>query len=333
MEDLQLNLVEPNNLEAEVYVLGSIMLDNTIMASLRGKLKPTDFFKNEHRKIYEVMETLDKAGDVIDTVTIKEYYEIKGFGKQETILETLVKILDQVPSTAYIDTYTEIVIEKSIERVLLQNINKLKNNIVNNKLTYNELLDEAENELYEVIKNRKTSDTISISDAAEEYYEEVIKRSQNKGELTGLDTGYRRLNRLTNGLQGGECIILAARPAVGKTAFALNLAANCAEITGKNVAFFSLEMSVGQIMQRLFCRYAFVDADKVRTGNLSEEEKIQLGVARQNLQNINIYFDESGSNTIGDIRAKCRQLKQSKGLDLLIIDYLQLINTTNKVRH
>ncbi len=333
MEDLQTNFVEPSNLDAEVYVLGSVILDNTIMASLRGKLKPTDFFLAVHRRIYEVMETLDRAGNVIDTVTIQEYYEVKGFGTKESILDTLLKIIDQVPSTAYIDTYTDIVLEKSIERVLLQNINKLKTNIINNKLSYNELLDEAENELYEVIKNRKTSDTVTIGEAADEYYEEIIKRSEHKGTLTGLDTGLPILNKLTNGLQPGEFIILAARPAVGKTAFALNLAKNCAGINGKNVAFFSLEMSVGQMMQRMFCMTTMIEADKVRTGNLSSDEKITLGVARQELQNLNIFFDESGSNTIGDIRAKCRQLNQSHGLDLVIIDYLQLINTTNKVRH
>ena len=325
MEDLQTNFVEPSNLDAEVYVLGSVILDNTIMASLRGKLKPTDFFLAVHRRIYEVMETLDRAGNVIDTVTIQEYYEVKGFGTKESILDTLLKIIDQVPSTAYIDTYTDIVLEKSIERVLLQNINKLKTNIINNKLSYNELLDEAENDLYEVIKNRKTSDTVTIGEAADEYYEEIIKRSEHKGTLTGLDTGLPILNKLTNGLQPGEFIILAARPAVGKTAFALNLAKNCAGINGK--------MSVGQMMQRMFCMTTMIEADKVRTGNLSSDEKITLGVARQELQNLNIFFDESGSNTIGDIRAKCRQLNQSHGLDLVIIDYLQLINTTNKVRH
>ena len=333
MEDLQTNFVEPSNLDAEVYVLGSVILDNTIMASLRGKLKPNDFFLAVHRKIFEVMETLDRAGNVIDTVTIQEYYEIKGFGTKESILDTLVKIIDQVPSTAYIDTYTDIVLEKSIERVLLQNINKLKTNIINNKLSYNELLDEAELELYEVIKNRKTSDTVTIGDAADEFYEEVIKRSEHSGALTGLDTGVAKLNKLTNGLQPGEFIILAARPAVGKTAFALNLARNVASINGVNVAFFSLEMSVSQIMQRMFCMSTMIEADKVRTGNLTSDEKITLGVARQELQNLNIFFDESGSSTIGDIRAKCRQIKQSRGLDLLIIDYLQLINTTNKVRH
>ena len=333
MEDLQTNFVEPSNLDAEVYVLGSVILDNTIMASLRGKLKPNDFFLAVHRKIFEVMETLDRAGNVIDTVTIQEYYEIKGFGTKESILDTLVKIIDQVPSTAYIDTYTDIVLEKSIERVLLQNINKLKTNIINNKLSYNELLDEAELELYEVIKNRKTSDTVTIGDAADEFYEEVIKRSEHSGALTGLDTGVAKLNKLTNGLQPGEFIILAARPAVGKTAFALNLARNVASINGVNVAFFSLEMSVSQIMQRMFCMSTMIEADKVRTGNLTNDEKITLGVARQELQNLNIFFDESGSSTIGDIRAKCRQLKQARGLDLLIIDYLQLINTTNKVRH
>ena len=333
MEDLQTNFVEPSNLDAEVYVLGSVMLDNTIMASLRGKLKPTDFFLAVHRRIYEVMETLDRAGNVIDTVTIQEYYEVKGFGTKESILDTLLKIIDQVPSTAYIDTYTDIVLEKSIERVLLQNINKLKTNIINNKLSYNELLDEAENDLYEVIKNRKTSDTVTIAEAADEYYEEVIKRTEHSGTLTGMDTGIKKLNKLTNGLQPGEFIILAARPAVGKTAFALNLARNCSAINGANVAFFSLEMSVGQMMQRMFCMSTMIEADKIRTGNLTSDEKITLGVARQELQNLNIFFDESGSNTIGDIRAKCRQLNQTHGLDLLIIDYLQLINTTNKVRH
>lgn len=329
MEINQVKPTGPYNHDAEVYVLGCVLLDNTIMASLKGRLHATDFHKPTYQKLYAVMEKLDKSGSIIDLLTVQENYEIMGYGKKNDITEELISIVDQVPNTAYIETYVEIILEKSVERLLIENLDKLKANIINNKYEYNEILDKAEKDIYEVIKLRKTSDIIKIYEAVETYYEEVLKRASNKGVLTGIDTGYPSLNKITSGFQPGEFIIIAARPSVGKTAFALNLTKNVAELDSKKVAFFSLEMSVNQIMQRMFCMAGLIDAGKVKTGDLTEIEKSMLGVARQKLRDLNIYFDESGSNTVGDIRAKCRQLKQRQELDLVIIDYLQLISTNN----
>jgi len=322
----------PHNLDAERYVLGSIFLDNTIISSLNGRLSPSDFYLKLHQNLYEVMQALDKSSIVIDALHVQEYYEIKGYGSKESILDAIVNITESVPSTAYIDTYVDMVKEKSVERELLVNIGQLKNDILNNNLSYNDVLGNAEKKLYDVIRLQRTADTVIIGDAAEEYYNEVIKRSENKGELTGLDTGYKKLNTLTNGFQKGEMIIIAARPSVGKTAFALNLAKNISE-KGGAVGFFSLEMSVNQIMQRMYSMITHIPSDNFKKGTLSNEQKVQVGVARQTFQDYRIYFDESGSSTIGDIRNKCRQLKQTKQLDCVIIDYLQLINTENKVRH
>lgn len=330
MEETYINKNEPQNIEAEIYVLGSVIIDNGIMASLKGRVASDDFFSPFHQNLYVCMERLEKAKRNIEILTLQEMYELVGFGKKDDISEVLIAIISKVPNIAYVETYIEIIIEKSIERKLLKNLRELEKNIVNNKYEYNQILDMTETSIYEVIKERRTSDIIKINQAAEAYYDEAIKRSQTKDEVIGIDTGYELLNKYTTGFKPGEFIIIAARPSVGKTAFALNLANGIASKNERNVAFFSLEMSVGQLMQRMYCLEGNIDGNNLRTGNLNNDELVALGVALQKFNQLNIYFDEGGSNTIGDIRAKCRQLHHKNQLDIVIIDYLQLISTSDK---
>lgn len=333
MENNEFNPSLPKSLEAESYVLGSIFLDNSIIRSLKGRIEPDSFFNNLHQDIYKVMCKLDENGITIDPLTVKNLYgSIKSNAKvdEDVIVKKLMEIVESVPNTVYIDTYIDIIIEKAVERQLLKNMDDLRHNILNNRMEYKEVLDVTEKNIYDLLKNRNPNDIVSIEKAAKEYYEEISHRIEHQGEYTGITTGdYDVLDKLTTGFQPGEFIILAARPSVGKTAFALNLA-NLVAKQGHYVAFFSLEMSIEQIMQRMFCMQSLIDADKVKTGRLDESEKIAIQTARHELQKLKISFDESGSNTIGDIRAKCRQLKHKNELDLLIIDYLQLINNDDR---
>ncbi len=332
MESNEFRRSLPNSPEAESYILGSILLDNSIIRSLKGRIEPESFFNPIHQDLYTVMCKLDENGTLIEPLTVKNLYSTiksKSGLNEDAILNHLTEIIESVPNTVYVDTYTNIIIEKAVERKLLNNMENLRKNILNNKMEYKEVLDDTEKNIYELLKNRNPSDIISIEKAANDYYTELIHRVERQGEYTGITTGYERLDRLTSGFQPGEFIIIAARPSVGKTAFALNLASQVAK-KGNSVAFFSLEMSINQIMQRMYCMQSMIDADKLKNGLLNEEEKVSIGVARHQLESLNIYFDESGSNTIGDIRAKCRQLKHKNQLDFLIIDYLQLINNDDR---
>lgn len=326
----------PSSIEAEMYVLGSILLDNSIIRSVRGRITIDSFSNEVNQDIYATMCKLDDNDEVIEPLTIKNIYgsiDSRSKLSEDEIIRHLIEIIDSVPNTVYLETYVNIVIEKEVERKLLKNIDYLRRNILNNKMEYKEIMNESEKNIYELLKMRNLNDIVSIKAAADEYYNELLKKGQEGYQFSGITTeDFPELDKITNGFQKGEFIIIAARPAVGKTAFALNLARLVAKNSQKHysVAFFSLEMSVEQLMQRMYCMEAMVDSDKVKKGKLDDEEKVSIQVAKNTLGDLSIYFDDSGSNTVADIRSKCRQLKQKDQIDMLIIDYLQLINNDDK---
>ena len=185
----------------------------------------------------------------------------------------------------------------------------ISDDILFNKMSFQDFLDKAEDKIINVIKKRKTSDIISMSQASEQVYKQIEKFTEQKSGLTGLSSGFKKVNEVTLGLQRGDLMILAARPSVGKSAYAINLALNVAKENNAHVAFFSLEMSIEQLMMRMFSYQAEVQLSKVRSGNLSSEDMLLIGLAKQELSKLHIYFDEDISTNIADIRAKCRQLK------------------------
>lgn len=336
MENNESKVSLPSSIEAEMYVLGSILLDNSLIKSARGRILVDSFSNTINQDIYATMCRLDDNMDPIEPLTIKNIYgsiDSKSKSSEDEIVQHLHEIIDSVPNTVYFETYIKIIIEKKVERDLLRNIDNLRRNIINNKMEYAEIMNESEKSIYDLLRMRNLNDLVHIKDAADEYYKEMERRGQEGKEYTGIITKeYTELDKLTNGFQKGEFVILAARPAVGKTAFALNLARLIALSDEKrySVAFFSLEMSVEQLMQRMYCMEAMIDSDNIKKGKLSVDELVLIGAARQRLGDLNIYFDDSGSNTIADIRSRCRRLKQKGQLDVLIIDYLQLINNDDK---
>ncbi len=319
----------PYNSEAETYVLGSVFLDNKLVSGYIGKLVEDDFYDNRNKLIYRAMVNLFNNNQKIELITVIE--ELKRFGTNidEEFRIYLLDIIDAVPSTAITNLYVNIVEEKSIERKLLKDMQNISDDILSSRLDFNGILDKTEDKLINLIKKRRTSQIMEINKASNIVYEQIQKYTENKSDLTGLNTGYANLNKVTLGFQRGDLMILAARPSVGKSTYAINLALQVSKVNNAHVALFSLEMSVEQLMMRMFSYQAEIELSKIRSGNLSSDEMLLLGLAKQDLAKLHVYFDEDSSSNIADIRAKCRQLKNEGKLDFIIIDYLQLITSAN----
>lgn len=318
----------PYNTEAEVYVLGSAFLDNQLVSGYIGKLVEDDFYDNRNKLIYRAMTNLYNQNKKIEIITVTEELKKYGANVDDNFRVYLIDLVEAVPSTATTNLYVGIVEEKSLERKLLKDMQDISDDILSSRLNFNDVLDKTEDKLVNIIRKRRTSQIMGIDRASTIVYEQIQKYTENKSELTGLNTGYECLNKTTLGFQKGDLMILAARPSVGKSTYAINLAAQISK-NGNHVALFSLEMSIEQLMMRMFSYQAEIELSKVRSGQLSSEEMLLLGLAKQEFSKMHIYFDEDSSNNIADIRAKCRQLKNEGKLDFVIIDYLQLITASS----
>jgi replicative DNA helicase len=320
----------PFNHEAEAYVLGSILIDNNLMNTVIGKLDARDFYDENHKIIYQAMVILFKENARIEFATLIDAIRRTGKNLSVDPRDYIFNLIDLVPSTVPLPAYLEIVSEKAVERELLGQMREISDDILLGRMGFNQILDKTEDRIQGLIKKRKTSKFLTIEKAAHQVFSHIERFHSDKMNVTGLSTGFKRLDKATFGLQKGELIILAARPSVGKSAFALNLAVNVAKHNKAHVAFFSLEMSIEQLMMRLFSYQSFIPMSKIRRGDLTEREMILLGHAREDLKSHNIYFDESNASDIYEIRAKCRDLKLQDKLDLVIIDYLQLITSSDR---
>ena len=318
------------NNTAERYVLGSILIDNTIINEANGVLNDIDFYNDDNRKIFNAMISLNKNQLPIEILLVIDELKRLGLNLSSDPKEFLINLADEIPTTASVELYINLVKDKSVERQLHSTFNELNADILSSKLAFNDLLDKTEDKVLNLIKKRRTSDLLTIAQAANRVFDQIETYNASDGDVKGVPTGYPALDKATLGLQKGNLIILAARPSVGKSAFALNLAVNACRGTNNHVAFFSLEMSIEQLMIRLFAYESGIKMNKLQSGNLDEGEMILLGRAKQNLAKYNLYFDESSSTKIAEIRAKCRQLKQQDKLDLVIIDYLQLISSDSR---
>ncbi len=319
----------PFNTEAEVYVLGSIFIDNRIIDGLIGKLADTDFYDPRHNMIYRAMVNLRNNGHLIDVLSVVEELKRLNYSDVANISDYLVEVIDSVPSTASVKLYIDIVEEKAIERRLLHRMQDLSDDILNHRYELNDMLDKVETNIMDVIKLRRTSEFMTLNEAAEDVFNKINSYVGKDQEIIGLNTGFPNLNKATLGFQKGDLMILAARPAVGKSSYAINLALQIAKYNKAHVAFFSLEMSIEQLLMRIYAFQAGVDLSKIRSGKLNSDELLLLSLAKEDLSKQNLYFDVSPSSNIADIRTKCRQLKQAGKLDFIVIDYLQLITTEN----
>ncbi|WP_035054854.1 replicative DNA helicase [Carnobacterium pleistocenium] len=321
----------PQSIEAEQAVLGSIFLDPDTVVGALEFIESKDFYRRGHQLIFQSMLELNGHNEAIDIVTVTNALESKNQLEDVGGMAYLAELAISVPTAANMEYYAKIVEQKSILRNLIHTATDIVTRGYEEGDDLATILDEAERSILEVSERRNSSGFLAISDVLNSSIAQIDQLYQNNEEITGLPTGYQALDKITAGLQKEELIILAARPAVGKTAFALNIAQNVGTKTDETVAIFSLEMGAESLVNRMLCAEGSIDAGHLRTGTLSEEEWQSLIVAMGSLSKANIYIDDTPGIRVAEIRAKCRRLKQEKGnIGLILIDYLQLIEGTGR---
>ena len=323
--------IMPQAIEIEQCVLGAMFLSDQAVKKCVENLTPDVFFLDAHRKIFEVMQNLSEQNIMIDAPLVIAELEKRGILDSVGGTEYLTVILNSVISSSNIDEHIKIVNEKAILRRLIDVSSSIIDNAYDGDNELSNVLENAETKILNVVKTRKGSEFKSIQDVLNRTVEQINRIVDNKGEVTGLSTGFTDLDKLTTGFHPHELIIIAARPAMGKTAFALNLATNIAQSTTKTVALFNMEMGAEQLAMRMIAAEGELDQGKLKRGELDKNDfnKIDEAVAR--LGNTNLVIDDTSGMTIGEIKAKCRRLASSEnGLGIVIIDYLTLIMGSTK---
>ena len=315
----------PQNLDAERSVLGAILLDNHALNTAIEKLKPEDFFSDQHRRIFNYMIQLGEAQQAIDLVTLSDQLRRKGELEAAGGAAYLAQLVDGVPRVSNLEHYARIIKEKSLLRSLIYATHSIQQTALDAEEDADALLDRAESSIFQIAEDRIRTGLVSMKDVVHDNMERLERVITEGKRITGLATNYAQLDSLTSGLQPSELIILAARPSVGKTALALNIAENAALHQQAPVAIFSLEMSKESLLMRLLASQARVDAHRFRTGHLRREDWQEMTTALAQLAVSPLWIDDSGSATVTEIGAKARRLKRDRGLSLVIVDYLQLI--------
>ncbi|MDF2558292.1 MAG: replicative helicase [Bacillales bacterium] len=326
-------LVPPHNLEAEQAVIGAVFLEPKSIELAMKYVRSDDFYRQQHQRIFQCMASLYESGSAVDLVTVSASLNTKQILDEVGGISYLTELASSVPTAANIEYYAEIVSQKSTLRKLISTATEIVQDGYVRQGEIDELLDETEKKILE-ISNRKNAKAFQeIKDVVFQAYSKIDMISQLKGEVTGIPTGYKELDRLTAGFQRNDLIIVAARPSVGKTAFVLNIAQNVAkQAKAFRVAIFSLEMGAEQLVMRMLSAEGNVDAQKLRTGKLENTDWKNLQMAASSLEKTNIFIDDTPGIRVSEIRSKCRRLKQEHGLDLIMIDYLQLIQGSEKSR-
>ena len=330
MSELELGKVPPHDVEAEQAVIGSMLTDNEAVTSSIEVLKESDFYREDNKIIFSAMLNLYNRSEPIDLITVKSELEAMGKIDQVGGIEYLAELPEKVPTTANASKYINIVHEKSILRNLIKTANEIIELGYDPTENVEDIMDGAEKKIFNLIQDRDQKGYTHIKDILVESFtklEELYNRKQN---ITGLPTGFVDLDNRTAGLHGSEFILIAARPAMGKSAFVLNIATNVALRANVPVAIFSLEMSKDQMVNRILCSEAMVDSNKLRTGKLEEDDWAKLAGTIGPLSDAGIYIDDTPGISIMEIRARCRKMKLEKNIGLVIIDYLQLVQASNK---
>ncbi|WP_106450506.1 replicative DNA helicase [Trichococcus alkaliphilus] len=331
MEDTLQDRIPPHSIEAEQSVLGSIFLDPETVVNVLEYLESSDFYRKNHQIIFDAILQLNNRNEAIDVVTISNELDTKNQLENAGGMEYLAELAVAVPTSANVEYYAKIVEEKSILRNLIRSATEIVRKGYEEGDELAVMLDSAEQNILQVSERRNRSGFIRISDVVSASLQNIESLAQRSDDVTGVPTGYIALDKMTAGLQKEELIILAARPAVGKTAFALNIAQNVATKADQVVAIFSLEMGAESLVNRMLCAEGNIDAGHLRTGQLSEDEWSNLIMAMGTLGQSKIFIDDTPGIRIAEIRAKSRRLLQEQGkLGLIVIDYLQLIEGNNR---
>lgn len=326
-EKVVLTKIPPNDIIAEQAVLGSMLVDTEAVIKAIEVLQATDFYREDNREIYATMLELYGRGKPIDFLTVKENLKLRGMLEKVGSEEYLSSLIDMVPTTSNIEAYAKIVEEKSVLRSLIKAANDVIAYGYAETEEVDKIVDMTEKRIFDVLQKRNTKGYQSIKDVLVESFEEIEELYKSKAAVSGMESGFKDLDLKTSGLNNSDLILVAARPAMGKSAFALNIATYVAKSQKVPVMIFSLEMSKKQMVNRILCSEAAVDSMKVRTGKLDSEDWIKLGKASSDLAELAIYIDDTPGLSSAELRAKCRKAKLEKGIGMVVIDYLQLMES------
>ncbi len=329
LAELLTSKIPPHSLEAERALLGAILLEKDSLPKAVEVLKPTDFYKEGHRKIFEAMIALFERSEPVDLLTLRE--ELRRRAELEEVggEVALATMVEEAATAAHVSTYAEIIREKALLRELIRIATELIGQSYEARKNVDELLDQAEQRVFQLSERRLQGTAIPVRSILKETFEYIERLYERKEHITGLPTGIRKLDQMTSGLQPSEFIIMAGRPSMGKTSFALNIARHAAIELHRTVLVLSLEMSKEQLVQRLLCAEAKVDSHRVRTGFLEPRDWPKLTNAAGKLAEAPIFIDDQPALSVLEARAKARRMKAEHGLDLVIVDYLQLMRGRN----
>lgn len=330
MEESVIKRVQPHSKEAEQSVIGSMIMDNDAIVIALEILKPEDFYIRQYAVLFEAMQELHQEGKPSDLTTILVKLKEKDVSPEICGMEFIRDLTDAVPTSANIKYYADIVAEKALSRKLLRTMESIANSCYQDKEGIDVILEETEKQVFSIIQNRGGGDYEDIRQIVFRTLKSIEEAAKSKGRITGLATGFRDLDYKTAGLHKSELILIAARPAMGKTAFELNIAEYVALHSRVTTAIFSLEMSKEQLVNRMLSMNSRVDAQNIRSGTLQDEEWAKLMESARNIGESALIIDDTPGITVSELRSKCRKLKLEKNLGLIIIDYLQLMSGSGR---
>jgi replicative DNA helicase len=319
----------PYNLEAEQSIIGSMLIDKTAISRVVEVLITEDFYRDSHKVIFNAIFELYQKDTPIDMITLLEHLRSSEKLEASGGITYISEISNSVPSTANLSSYIKIVDDKSILRKLIRASTEIMENCYNKQDDVEAVMDLAEQKVFNIAERKGSSDFEPMNTVLERGFLEIERIFNNKGETTGISSGFPELDDKTAGFQKGDMILIAARPSMGKTTFALNLAEYAALRGGKSVAIFSLEMSKEQLSYKLLCSEANVDMSKLRHGALEDRDWENIAKASGPLAAAKIFIDDTAGTSVMDMRSKCRKLKMEHGIDMIVIDYLQLMSGSN----
>ena len=326
-----MNREVPHNIDAEQSLLGSMFLSKKALQKALELMSGEEFYLDSHSKIYQCIKDLDSKGKVVDLTTVADELNNRNWLKQVGDIDYLTEIIESVPSASNIDEYIKIVEDKAILRRLIDEATAIVTNSYNTSNSISEVIEEAEKKIFDVSKSLRSTEFKSIQDVLYKTQADLEKLAANKGDITGIPTGFYELDKLTSGFHPHELIIVAARPGMGKTAIALNMVTNFAINSKKTVALFNMEMGAEQLATRMLSSVGQIEGSKLKTGNLEHSDWKRVNEAISRLSSTNIFIDDTAGQTVGEIRSKCRRLAASPtGLDIVVIDYLTLIQGSSK---
>ena len=326
---MELGKIPPHDVEAEQAILGCMLTDRDSVLSAMEVLRVDDFYREDNKAIFDAMISLYSRSEPIDIITVKS--ELVSNGKFDQIggLEYLAMLPEKVPTTTNVDKYIKIVEEKSTLRNLIKTANDIISAGYDQTEEVEDIVNIAEKKIFDIIQDNHSKGSTSIKEILVGTFAELEKLYNQKGTVTGVETGFTGLDTITAGLHGSDLVIIAARPAMGKSALAINIATHAA-LNNTPVVIFNLEMSKEQVVNRILCSEAMVDSNKIRTGKIDDNEWIKLANTSGRLADAPIYIDDTPGISIMEIRARCRKLKLEKNIGMVVIDYLQLVQGSAK---